>query len=101
VVTLSGAHDWEPMHVDGRLVFAVANQGDGTSCSTEGGVVVFAYDNSELRALESIPTGGCTVFARSFTAAGRTFLAVATEREGDDPQNTSTYRTKSRVFLWQ
>ena len=43
---------------------------------------------------------GCTVFLRSFRVDGRVFLVAAVERDGDDPNDHSSYRTKSIVFEW-
>ena len=94
-----GAHDWEAFEADGHQLFAVANQGDGFDCSSAS-VGIYALDTAQLltaplQQIGSLPTG-CTTFVRAFLAAGRTFLAVAVERDGNEP--LKGFRTDSVIF---
>ncbi|KAL3932378.1 MAG: hypothetical protein SGPRY_000729 [Prymnesium sp.] len=98
-VHTTGAHDWDVMQVNEQLLIAVANQGEGVSCSANGTVGVFIFQSDELVELEHIRTG-CTVFARFFYSDERVYLAVAVERVGDDATNQSSYDTQSLIFLW-
>ena len=129
-VQTMGAHDWEPLQLDGSLAFAVANQGDGRFCRCDtatstshsyrvhrsgtllplsasplprhsnNSIGLFSFASTGLVDRGTLPIG-CTVFLRSFRVAGRVFLVAAVERDGDDPNDHSSYRTKSIIFEWQ
>lgn len=96
----TGAHDWEAFEVGGQTLLAVANQGNGANCSSSASVGVYLLQPSSLgtaplKWIDSLVTG-CTTFVRSFQAGHRMFLAVAVEREGDDP--SKGFRAQSVVF---
>ena len=77
-LTAPGAHDLEAMHEEGRLLLAVANQGDGISCDS-GSVDLYAYDAATRRfAMRQRMRGGCATYVASYRQA----LALAPRTTG-------------------
>ena len=96
-----GAHDVEVMRVEGRLLLAIANQGDGVDCAS-GSLEVYEFDAAARRfALLQRLRSGCATYAASFRhAGGKLRLAVAVERTGSDEKNQSSYHAASPIYEW-
>ena len=95
-----GAHDLEVMHEEGRLLLAIANQGDGISCDS-GSAELYAYDAATQRfALRQRMRAGCATYVASYRQEGRLRLAVGIERVGGDAANQSSYHTYSPIYEW-
>ena len=88
------------MHEEGRLLLAIANQGDGISCDS-GSADLYAYDAATQRfALRQQMRSGCATYVASYRQAGRLRLAVGIERVGGDAANQSSYHTDSPIYEW-
>ena len=100
LLTSLGAHDLEVMRTEGRLLLAIANQGNGLSCDS-GSVDLYAYDAATQRfALRQQMRSGCATYVASYRQAGRLRLAVGIERVGGDAANQSSYHTDSPIYEW-
>ena len=70
LLTSPGAHDLEVMRTEGRLLLAIANQGDGISCDS-GSVDLYAYDAATQRfAMRQRMRSGCATYVASYRQAG-------------------------------
>jgi hypothetical protein len=78
--------------------------GDGELCDAVVDCWRWDDDTARLMHTQRLDAGGCTTFARAWTANGRTLLAVATERRTTTDHtgaiNSSTYEASLAVFEW-